>query len=1414
MGADAGQAAALLARSVLAQGRIDEADRYADQSERIAGHNLQTAIAWRAVRGEILSAQGEHAAAMAKAREAVAVAAETDLVLDHADACLALSRVLAAAGDAAAAARARSDAESLYAAKDAVFLVSRTTESAAPKSISFSSKPAGKASRLSLTNRVSEVLELGLRALQESDPEGPAVVAVYSDRVVYEDRRPLSGDPIAGNIEFRSAAERKHDQYPHVEWLPQAVRGESLVLVRAHWWDDAGNATTSLDVFELGDDDLIDYHGRFDEDDFDSAYRELETRYYASEGAPFAENGRAVGAWVDAVARRDVEAARRVSWPDFRWLASPSSLKPEKRTVDEFFHWLDERAQQLSAMRSWPATIRWLSPDCFVLLNEIQGSGVDGDQYLWEWIHVGEYRDGLAVSVREFDIDDEDAAFAYAESLVSPRQQRLVVANAASRAVDRAIKGLQANDADAVNGLFSARIVYEDRRPFAGALVTGVEYVSDTIPALLAQFDQFTGHALAVRGDRVCLAWSRWSDETGNESSNLHVIELGDDGLIVRYLYFADDDFAGAYRAMEAWYYAGEGAAYANPGHTQSAFVAAMDNLDVTAARQLCRPEFQWSSPTRALADPERTIDEVVSWWRDRAEQVDSLRNWTSAITWITPEVAVSVGEARGLSRDGADYSWSGIFVAAFREGLLQSIYGFEPEDEDAAFTYAESLVKQRNSRLVAANAASWALEQAFAALQANDPSAVATLFSSAVVYEDRRPLAGALQTGADYLNEVVPALLHQYGHFELRILAVRGGRVCLAWSRWSDESGNEATNLHVTELGEDGLIARLLSFVEDDFWNAYRAMETSHFNGEGLPYAQSGRASADWVIAISNGDIEGVRRASHPDFRWYATPSALKDAERTVDDMFRWWGERGRQVASQRHWVPALVWLSPDCAVGRGEIAAVGPDGEQYNWNFIYVAECRDGLLLAVREFEDEDSAFAYAEEHLRAATSRLAVSNQASDAGEALGAAMNSLDADCVVERFSDEFIYDDRRRFSGGSIADLAELRAATERIFSQYNYFESRLVAVRGERLSLTWTRWSDDAGNESRYLVVIEAGDDGLIQYQARFDEDDFENAYIELEERYYAGEGGQFACAGATLTDFVKTLNRGDLDKAFSMFGGSARQIESRSRSIFPDRTSSELRTQIEELMSMVSSVRWWYSALCWLSPTCAVARQEREATGPDGEKFAWTHLYAGEFGREEVRWVCEFEVGDEDAAFAYAEERMRAVASGRLAVANQATDTGSGLIAALHAGDVDAAADFYSDQVSYDDRRRLSGDPVVGTSAVRHALERIAAQYSMFEAHTLAVRGECLQLARCRWSDGAGNQSTGLVLTQIGEDGLILYDGRFDEEDFDSRLSRTRGSRYYAGEACEYAEQGACLPNSSRRWTPRCRSRAACLPA
>ena len=95
-----------------------------------------------------------------------------------------------------------------------------------------------------------------------------------------------------------------------------------------------------------------------------------------------------------------------------------------------------------------------------------------------------------------------------------------------------------------------------------------------------------------------------------------------------------------------------------------------------------------------------------------------------------------------------------------------------------------------------------------------------------------------------------------------------------------------------------------------------------------------------------------------------------------------------------------------------------------------------------------------------------------------------------------------------------ADRAELQAAVERNVQQYSHFQDRTLAVRGERLRLHGADGRTTQGTK-RHTHVFEVGEDGL-EIIGRFDEDDFEGAYRELERRYYAGEGEAFAEAGAT----------------------------------------------------------------------------------------------------------------------------------------------------------------------------------------------------------------------------------------------------------------------------------------------------------
>jgi DNA-binding SARP family transcriptional activator len=87
--------AAKLADALYAQGRDDEAFELSEVSKRAtAPDDLSASVQWRAVQAKILARRGDAAAAEQLAREAVALAEETDFLVLHADALMDLAEVL------------------------------------------------------------------------------------------------------------------------------------------------------------------------------------------------------------------------------------------------------------------------------------------------------------------------------------------------------------------------------------------------------------------------------------------------------------------------------------------------------------------------------------------------------------------------------------------------------------------------------------------------------------------------------------------------------------------------------------------------------------------------------------------------------------------------------------------------------------------------------------------------------------------------------------------------------------------------------------------------------------------------------------------------------------------------------------------------------------------------------------------------------------------------------------------------------------------------------------------------------------------------------------------------------------------------------------------------------------------------
>ncbi len=246
VGADAGQAAALLAHAYLELGDIDAADRYATASEELAGQNLKTAIAWRVARARVLAARGDVAAAVAMAQHAVEMAAGTDLTLDHADACAALAMLREQAGDGGGARGALAEARRLYEAKGA-------TSS-------------------------STLLGVGVTT---PSAQGPKMSPAFE---------------MLDTLAARTARQS-------VETEVIAVRGEHLVLTR-----ESNKAGTALRVVEVDGAANVAQTHTFDASELQAALDLLEARYEALRGDDYSPVERAILASARLVRERGFDA--------------------------------------------------------------------------------------------------------------------------------------------------------------------------------------------------------------------------------------------------------------------------------------------------------------------------------------------------------------------------------------------------------------------------------------------------------------------------------------------------------------------------------------------------------------------------------------------------------------------------------------------------------------------------------------------------------------------------------------------------------------------------------------------------------------------------------------------------------------------------------------------------------------------------------------------------------------------------------------------------------------------------------------------------------------------------------------------------------------------------------------------------
>ena len=700
----------------------------------------------------------------------------------------------------------------------------------------------------------------------------------------------------------------------------------------------------------------------------------------------------------------------------------------------------------------------------------------------------------------------------------------------------------------------------------------------------------------------------------------------------------------GAYRELDRRYFTGQGAVFAENGLPSSEAPRAMDRNDFDRLfGELCSPNLIVESRS-SRAFPHRSANELRQGFEELNKFVVSKRTWSSAIAWLSPTCSVIRLEREAIGYDGEKYQWAMILAAEHAVGRLISICEFDPEDEEAAFAYAEERMRAQAGRLAVTNRASGTLHALRRAMQAHDIDASTRCYAEPFSYGDHRRIGGGPIDGREAMRTAILRVFEQYTQFEHRVLAVRGQRLVLFWSRWSDPNGNETIGLFVHETDDHGRITHTARFDEDDFESAYRELEGRYYAGEGAAFADAGNLATEYTLTANQGNLDRMfGDLSAPDFH-IENRSRSGFPDRSITEFRASMDELNNMVASVRTWISVICWLAPTLCVARLEREAIGLGAEQYSWTRVVASQIVDGRAASMCAFEldDEEAAFAYAEERMRETPSRLAVTNKSCDVVHAVVGALRARDVDATMALYSTRFEYGDHRRLTGDPVHGSTELRRAFDRILEQYSHFEFDVWRYAATDSTSTGAGGQMTPGMKQVYLHVFETGDDGRDLYEGRFDEDDFEGAYRELEKRYIAGEGAAFAESVALSTDWTSALNRGEFDRMLSELSTPDVHAGIRSRSAFPERSAVGLSASLHELDTMVTSIRTWNSAVKWLSPNCNVVRMQREALGPDREKYEWTRLYVIEFRDGLLASLCEFELEDEDAAFAYAEERAQ----------------------------------------------------------------------------------------------------------------------------------------------------------------------------
>jgi class 3 adenylate cyclase len=1430
LGIDAAQAAALLGRALLAQGRVAEALAASRESEAQAGDDLKASIAWRGVRAEALARRGEHDAAVTLARAAVEIASATDALLDHADARIALATTLRAAGRRAEAEAEELRAAQLWEAKGATLLAERARrvpardselEPAAREHVPEATSPR----RCVRENRATGLMARLGAVLGGRDRD--ALFALLADglEVVHH---PTGGEFGSEGARARFGALLAA---PDFEWVqePLATLGDSLALC---------GVRTSVSALAAGD---IAPAGAIHSHTL--VVVEVDPRGWPRRIEIFADDRlgdaivrlyeRHVGLLPDVALReraaataRSVEAALgsfdvdrfattwapAIEYVDHRTLGlgSATGAAAVGRLLRSMLHVADAittRFDDVLVLRS----------DGLVLQRTTRGSlregGGDFERRLLQlWLFGA---DGLVRRIEWFDADRRDDALARFEALspALPRSPRRVRANAATANAARMDAAVAARNLDAFLALLAddaqgvhhpTHTAYAERD-----LRSGYDLFFRSQDAKIHHEPLATlGEALALCSGQVALdgvADDAAHSFGASDMSSIVLLEVDAQGRRLRTEFFALDRLGDAIARLYERHaeLLPDGPERVRAAATARS-VAALQAYDPSSVAANLAHDAEYEDQ-RPLGFPTlRGGGAIRSWLASFSETADEIHFRLDDVFVVRPDLLLARWINTGKERTGGG-SFERQFLSLTEfdaDGLLRRWVHFAPDRLDAALARIDALsdVSQMPSRRVRPNAASAAATRMEEVVARRDASALAAAFAELEEFVEHA-------TGGVFDKEAVLAVWQNLLRAEdpclrTEALATLGASLALCRSSMSFRGlGLDARtslgavareDLVLVETAPSGRQRRFETFASDHLADAIARLYERHAEllpdgPERVRAAATARAVAIYLRAF---EIEALSDCIAPDVEFVDHRTAGLPSVRGREEL-------GRNLAT-------AFEIADGLADGVEDVQAAEPHalltrwttsgrdragGGRFEWPHLRLSVFGpEGLVSRVEVFDVDRAREAMARfEALATLPGEGArFENAATRSEQCVIEAFAARDWERFGGLFSARFQSSDRRKLMRLEL-DRDQLLGAFRPTFEMIAKRSSRTLATRGERLALLRVRLegSDDSVGPSdvEWLQVLEVDERGERLAAVAFDVEDLEAAYAELDARYAAGE--------------ARSQRRASLTTAFQR-AFAERDWEALRALLAPDLVVEDHRPLGWETLHGPDAYLHALRSLVELSPDVRLRVDHAQMSDPGYLYFtSWQGTREGGAFEEPSVIVCELDASgrirrfDQYGLAQQGEARARLAALGAGVARdplrippNAATRAMDRFAECVGARDWAGLEALHAPTFVYEDRRpglRDSGDRSKLLASVR-----IVASAGVRASSTLlATAGERLALLRSLFTGGEGPtpfETEVLQVVEVDEEGRFVAAVSFEAGERRA-ASRELLERYFRGE-------------------------------